>query len=140
MRALVHLGPGAVELQERPAPRVGADDVVVKVVDTGICGTDRKILLGRPSRPEFVCVYPGPPAVPEGWLLQSWTYLVADAVHCSLTGAEGRYLLRATAPGDRGLRPRLDLLLARWAATLTAPTAQPDRPLGGLDILASAGP
>ncbi|MFE5096034.1 zinc-binding dehydrogenase [Streptomyces sp. NPDC056638] len=56
MRALVYLGPGSVELQERPAPRIGAgDDVVVKVVGTGICGTDRKILLGRfPARPGVV--------------------------------------------------------------------------------------
>ncbi|MFJ9681674.1 zinc-binding dehydrogenase [Streptomyces sp. NPDC101194] len=56
MRALVYLGPGSVELQERPAPCVGADDdVVVKVVGTGICGTDRKILHGRfPARPGVV--------------------------------------------------------------------------------------
>lgn len=56
MRALVYLGPGSVELQERPAPRAAAaDDVVVKVVGTGICGTDRKILHGRfPARPGVV--------------------------------------------------------------------------------------
>ncbi|MFF8916503.1 alcohol dehydrogenase catalytic domain-containing protein [Streptomyces sp. NPDC015032] len=56
VRALVYLGPGSIVLQERPAPRVGADDdVVVKAVGTGICGTDRKILLGRfPARPGVV--------------------------------------------------------------------------------------
>lgn len=56
MRALVYLEPGSVELREHPAPRVGHDDdVVVSIVGTGICGTDRKILLGRfPARPGVV--------------------------------------------------------------------------------------
>lgn len=56
MRALVYLEPGSVELREHPAPGVGHDDdVVVRIVGTGICGTDRKILLGRfPARPGVV--------------------------------------------------------------------------------------
>ncbi|MFE2373701.1 zinc-binding dehydrogenase [Streptomyces sp. NPDC059398] len=56
MRALVYVGPGSAELQDRPAARVvNSDDVVVEIVGTGICGTDRKILLGRfPARPGVV--------------------------------------------------------------------------------------
>ncbi|MFI8276854.1 zinc-binding dehydrogenase [Streptomyces sp. NPDC085929] len=56
MRALVYLGPGSAELQERPAAQlVNGDDVVVEIVGTGVCGTDRKILLGRfPARPGVV--------------------------------------------------------------------------------------
>lgn len=64
MRALVYLGSGfhsgpgshPVELRDHPRPEVsGRDDVVVRVVGTGICGTDRKILLGRfPARPGVV--------------------------------------------------------------------------------------
>ncbi|WP_424215888.1 zinc-dependent alcohol dehydrogenase (plasmid) [Streptomyces sp. BI20] len=56
MRALVYLGPGSVELRDRPAARlVNGDDVVVDVVGTGVCGTDRKILLGRfPARPGVI--------------------------------------------------------------------------------------
>ncbi|MEU6663079.1 alcohol dehydrogenase catalytic domain-containing protein [Streptomyces sp. NPDC046821] len=56
MRALVYLGPGSAELQDRPAARlVNGDDVVVEVVGTGVCGTDRKILLGKfPARPGVV--------------------------------------------------------------------------------------
>ncbi|MFD7629515.1 alcohol dehydrogenase catalytic domain-containing protein [Streptomyces sp. NPDC059851] len=48
----VHLGPSSAELQDRPvAQRVSRDDVVVEVVGRGVCGTDRKILLGRfPAR------------------------------------------------------------------------------------------
>ncbi|MFE6222593.1 zinc-binding dehydrogenase [Streptomyces sp. NPDC057854] len=56
MRALVYLGPGSAALRDRPAAQpVNGDDVVVEVVGTGICGTDRKILLGRfPARPGVV--------------------------------------------------------------------------------------
>ncbi|MFJ6464934.1 zinc-binding dehydrogenase [Streptomyces sp. NPDC091387] len=56
MRALVYLGPGSAELQDRPAAQlVHDDDVVVEIVGTGVCGTDRKILLGRfPARPGVV--------------------------------------------------------------------------------------
>ncbi|GAB6903913.1 zinc-dependent alcohol dehydrogenase [Kineosporia succinea] len=56
MQSLVYLGPGAAALEERPDPRPSApDDVVVRVIGTGICGTDRKILLGHfPARPGVV--------------------------------------------------------------------------------------
>lgn len=56
MRALVYLGPGSAALQDRPdAQLLNGDDVVVEVVGTGVCGTDRKILLGRfPARPGVV--------------------------------------------------------------------------------------
>lgn len=51
MRALVYLGPGAVELREVARPKPDAGDVSVRITGTGICGTDRKILLGRfPAR------------------------------------------------------------------------------------------
>ncbi|MFF9582870.1 zinc-binding dehydrogenase [Streptomyces achromogenes] len=52
MRALVYLGSGALELREHPVPALpGRDDVRVRVTGTGICGTDRKILLGHfPAR------------------------------------------------------------------------------------------
>lgn len=56
MRALVYLGPGEVALQMRPVPGVDAPDQVrMRVVGTGICGTDRKILLGHfPAKPGVV--------------------------------------------------------------------------------------
>ncbi|MET7757965.1 alcohol dehydrogenase catalytic domain-containing protein [Streptomyces sp. NPDC005389] len=56
MRALVFLGPGSAALQDRPAAQLlNGDDVVVEVVGTGVCGTDRKILLGQfPARPGVV--------------------------------------------------------------------------------------
>jgi fructokinase len=52
MRALVYLGHRRLALEDRPIPRVCApDDVLVRVIGTGICGTDRKILLGSfPAR------------------------------------------------------------------------------------------
>ncbi|MEC4019442.1 zinc-dependent alcohol dehydrogenase [Streptomyces sp. H27-D2] len=56
MRALVHVGGGELELADRPVSEVVAgDDVVVRVVATGICGTDRKIVLGKfPARPGVI--------------------------------------------------------------------------------------
>ena len=56
MRALVYLAPGAVALQQRPIPTlVAPDDVLVKIVGSGVCGTDRKILLGHfPARPGVI--------------------------------------------------------------------------------------
>ncbi|MFE3903311.1 hypothetical protein ACFXPY_24115 [Streptomyces sp. NPDC059153] len=97
---------------------------------------------GRPTRPRpaFVFDCSGPPAVPDGWLLQSWTYLVADAVHCSLSGAEGRYRLRAEAPRNLVRQPRLNLLVALWADALTTLVTHQDHPLDSLDVLGSAAP
>jgi fructokinase len=49
MPALVYAGPLAgVELTTRPVPEIsGVDDVLVRVSATGVCGTDRGILLGN---------------------------------------------------------------------------------------------
>ncbi|MGH3827286.1 MAG: zinc-dependent alcohol dehydrogenase [Pseudonocardiaceae bacterium] len=56
MRALVFQEPGDVALQARPVPSLDAPDHVrVRVVGTGICGTDRKILLGLfPAKPGVI--------------------------------------------------------------------------------------
>jgi threonine 3-dehydrogenase len=41
MRALVKTGPGTgLEMQTRPVPEIGPDDVLIRVRKTGICGTD----------------------------------------------------------------------------------------------------
>ena len=41
MRALVKSRPEpGIWMEERPVPEIGADDVLVKVHKTGICGTD----------------------------------------------------------------------------------------------------
>ena len=41
MRALFKSGPRAgLELVERPDPTAGTDEVVIRVLRTGICGTD----------------------------------------------------------------------------------------------------
>lgn len=48
MPALIYSGPaGGLQLVRRPIPRLANDsDVLVRVVATGICGTDRGIVLG----------------------------------------------------------------------------------------------
>jgi alcohol dehydrogenase len=47
MKALVYLGPGQKELQDRPMPTIAAStDAIVRVAKTTICGTDLHILKG----------------------------------------------------------------------------------------------
>ena len=40
MRASVLLRQGVVEMQERPVPRPGPDEVLVQVRSVGVCGSD----------------------------------------------------------------------------------------------------
>ena len=47
MKALVYRGPGLKALEERPKPvLIAADDAIIKIVKTTICGTDLHILKG----------------------------------------------------------------------------------------------
>jgi fructokinase len=48
MRALVLTEDSRLVPAERPRPRAGSDDdVVLRIVQTGVCGTDRSVLLGK---------------------------------------------------------------------------------------------
>ncbi len=47
MRAAVFVEPGRIELKEKPVPRVGPGDALVRVTTTTICGTDVHILKGE---------------------------------------------------------------------------------------------
>jgi threonine dehydrogenase-like Zn-dependent dehydrogenase len=47
MRAAVFEAPGRITLQERPIPECGANDALVRVAMTTICGTDVHILRGE---------------------------------------------------------------------------------------------
>ncbi len=47
MKAAVFVGPGRIELQERPVPQIGPTDALVRVTTTTICGTDVHILKGE---------------------------------------------------------------------------------------------
>ena len=52
MKALVFLGPGRIELQQKPIPEPGPTDAVIRVTTTTICGTDVHILKGEyPVKP-----------------------------------------------------------------------------------------
>src|SRR5271168_4489241 len=47
MKALVYLGPGKKQIEDRPKPAVqAASDAIVRIVKTTICGTDLHILKG----------------------------------------------------------------------------------------------
>jgi threonine dehydrogenase-like Zn-dependent dehydrogenase len=47
MKAAVFVGPGRIELEERPIPEVGPLDALLRVTTTTICGTDVHILKGE---------------------------------------------------------------------------------------------
>ena len=47
MKAAVFVGPGRIQLQERPVPTVGATDALIRLTTTTICGTDVHILKGE---------------------------------------------------------------------------------------------
>jgi threonine dehydrogenase-like Zn-dependent dehydrogenase len=49
MKAAVFAGPGRIELVEKPVPRVGPTDALMRVTTTTICGTDVHILKGEYS-------------------------------------------------------------------------------------------
>jgi threonine dehydrogenase-like Zn-dependent dehydrogenase len=52
MKATVFVRPGKIELQEKPIPKVGPTDALVKITTTTICGTDVHILKGEyPVKP-----------------------------------------------------------------------------------------
>ncbi len=47
MRAAVYHGPDDLRLEERPVPEIGPDEALLRVLSTGICGTDLRILHGQ---------------------------------------------------------------------------------------------
>lgn len=47
MKALVFVAPGKIELVEKPIPRPGPTDALVRITTTTICGTDVHILKGE---------------------------------------------------------------------------------------------
>jgi L-iditol 2-dehydrogenase len=60
MRAAVLFGPGDIRVIERPVPRPGYGEVLVKVALCGTCGTDLKIFDGHfPQTPPFGEFTPG---------------------------------------------------------------------------------
>ena len=46
MIAVVYHGPDDLRVEERPIPTITDDEVLIKVLSTGICGTDIRILHG----------------------------------------------------------------------------------------------
>ncbi len=47
MKALIFVAPGKIELVEKPIPRPGPTDAVIRITTTTICGTDVHILKGE---------------------------------------------------------------------------------------------
>jgi len=47
MKAAIFIGPGRIELADKPVPDVGPNDALVRITTTTICGTDVHILKGE---------------------------------------------------------------------------------------------
>ncbi len=54
MRAAVYQGEGRIQVEERPVPELGPDDVLVEVSHCGICGTDLHMVLEGMGRPQSI--------------------------------------------------------------------------------------
>jgi len=55
MRAAVFVEPGKIEIQQRPIPKPGPTDALLRVTTTTICGTDVHILKGEyPVKPGLI--------------------------------------------------------------------------------------
>ncbi|MET9553696.1 hypothetical protein [Streptomyces sp. NPDC006645] len=118
----VHGSPAEVGAQalRRLLRSLGRDpraDLAV-LLDDGLVGVDGA---PTPLRPKVVLDSTRAPTVPDGWLLQSWTCLAADAVHCAVRSVRGRPTLCVTAPQELVPEPRLDLYAAVWADALLGP-------------------
>ena len=50
MLAAVYYGPRDIRLEQRVVPRIGTDEALLKVVSTGICGTDIRIFKGEHTK------------------------------------------------------------------------------------------
>ncbi len=50
MLAAVYYGPGDLRVEEHAIPEIGSSDLLLKVISTGICGTDIRILHGTHRR------------------------------------------------------------------------------------------
>ncbi len=59
MLAAVYHGPEDLHVEEQPAPTVGADDALLRVVSAGVCGTDLRIYSSHRQYPSGVVRIPG---------------------------------------------------------------------------------
>ena len=49
-RSVVWVAPEKVEIQHRDVPEIGAEDVLVEVISTGICGSDAHVWASNPEK------------------------------------------------------------------------------------------
>ncbi len=55
MKAAVFVKPGSIVLEEKPVPKVGSGDALIRITTTTICGTDIHILKGEyPVKPGLI--------------------------------------------------------------------------------------
>lgn len=106
MLAAVYHGPEDIRVEERPRPEIGPDEVLIKVLNANICGTDLRIYKGghRHYPPGAVRI-PGHEVVGEiaemGDLVEG--YEVGQKVFVAPNMGHGRN--RATISGNNNMDP-----------------------------------
>ena len=66
MRAAVYYGPHDLRVEEYPVPRIGSDEALLRVLSSGICGTDLRIYHGAHHKyPQGTIRIPGHEVIGE---------------------------------------------------------------------------
>ncbi|WP_420645063.1 zinc-binding dehydrogenase [Candidatus Leptofilum sp.] len=111
MLAAVYYGPEDLRVEERPRPKIGADEVLIKVLNANICGTDLRIYKGghRHYPPGAVRV-PGHEVVGEIAELGANVvgYQVGQRVFVAPNMGNGRN--RATVSGNNNMDPEFQAI------------------------------
>src|SRR5215216_1734788 len=108
MKAAVFVEPGRIALEENPIPDAGANDALIRITTTTICGTDVHILKGE---------YPVAKRLTVGH----------EPGRCDREAGAQCARLRGRPAGDRGrdLPQRLLQCLPRWFALAGRPRLTP---------------
>jgi threonine dehydrogenase-like Zn-dependent dehydrogenase len=118
MKAAIFVEPGRIELAEKPLPSVGANDALIRITTTTICGTDVHILKGEYPVAKGLTVGHEPVGVVEklGSAVEGYREgqrVIAGAIcpnfnsYASQDGAhaqDGSYLIARGACGPHGFK------------------------------------
>lgn len=106
MQAAVYHGPNDIRIEEVPVPQIGPDEILIKVLNANICGTDLRILHGHHRKyPEGTVRIPGHEVAGEIVEVgeQITGYQVGDRVFVAPNMGDGNS--RQTISGNNNLDP-----------------------------------
>ena len=69
MKSIIFKKPGVYAYEDRPVPQIkNPDDVQIKVLGVGICGTDLHVLMDPPSIPRSLTLSSATSTAARWWL------------------------------------------------------------------------